>query len=68
MHTVIWSDVEYKDQKTTISGDDHMLFIGNSKFISEETYGMQELAKSMYEPFDYVIFNGKELVFNLKTH
>ena len=28
----------------------------------------EELAKYTYEPFDYVVFNGKELVFSLKTH
>ena len=34
---------------------------------SSEQYS-EDLAKSKYEPFNYVVFNGKELVFSLKTH
>ena len=54
------TDVEFDFIKVDVSGLE-------GPWYSSEKFS-EELAKSDYEPFDYVVFNGKELVFRLKTH
>ena len=54
------TDVEFDFIKVDVSGLEGPWY-SSVKF-------SEELAKSDYEPFDYVVFNGKELVFRLKTH
>lgn len=39
--TAVWTEKQYIDQKMTIKGSEHIIFIGNSKIIQEETYGIQ---------------------------
>lgn len=40
IETTVWSDKDYAAQKPTLSNQDHILFIGRSKILSEEAYGM----------------------------
>ncbi len=40
IETTVWSDKDYAAQKPTLSNQDHILFIGRSKMLSEEAYGM----------------------------
>ncbi len=54
------TDVEFAFTKVDVSGLE-------GPWYSSEKFS-KELAKYTYEPFDYVVFNGKELVFSLKTH
>lgn len=54
------TDVEFAFTKVDVSGLE-------GPWYSSEKFS-EELAKYTYEPFDYVVFNGKELVFSLKTH
>ena len=39
--TVVWSDAQYNDQKPTLSGDDRVVFIGKSKLINDENFGIE---------------------------
>ena len=41
VETTIWTDKEYAAQKPTLSNVDHVLFIGRSKILVEESYGMK---------------------------
>ena len=53
------TDVDFTFTKVDVSGLE-------GPWYSSEQYS-KELAKFTYEPFNYVVFNGKELVFSLKT-
>jgi hypothetical protein len=53
------TDVDFIFTKVDVSGLE-------GPWYSSEQYS-KELAKFTYEPFNYVVFNGKELVFSLKT-
>ena len=54
------TDVDFEFLKVDASGLE-------GPWYSSDKYS-EELAASTYEPFDYVVFNGKELVFSLQTH
>ncbi len=53
------TDVDFISSKVDVSGLE-------GPWYSSEQYS-KELAKFTYEPFNYVVFNGKDLVFSLKT-
>ena len=42
VETVVWSEKDYLSQKPTLSSSDYILFVGSSKKLQKEYYGMQE--------------------------
>lgn len=42
VETVVWSEKDYMSQKPTLSSSDYVLFVGESKKLKDEYFGVQE--------------------------
>lgn len=52
--TAVWNEKHYIDNKPTIKGGEYIIFIGNSKIINQETFGVSPIFNKFGMEYSYL--------------